>query len=337
MPHAESSKALQTVQPFAAGAIAPVDETLLRENRAASKAGETKRALLKNWTLFERWCAGSGNAALPATPESVERFLLYLSDQHAVRDRAGRELRRGLKPSAVGQALWAINARHRLAGLAAPGEAALVKTALAGIRRRKGTHPKQQAPLTIAHLLAVRFEDDLRARRDKALLLVGFAGCLRRSELVALRVEHLEESPLGLRLFLPRSKTDQEGAGAWVELLRAQRYPMLCPVQALLDWLAAAGIAAGPVFRSLGKGRAARLGAGLSAASVDAIVKRTAAACGLDPGRYGGHSLRAGQATYLSEQGKSPQLIARHGRWKSLNMVLTYCRGETARELAGAY
>ena len=324
-------------RPADPGAIAPVDPELVRRNRAASKAGETKRALLKNWALFERWCADTGETPLPAAPESVERFLLYLSDAHAVRDRAGRELRRGLKPSAVGQALWAVNSRHRLAGLPAPGEAALVKTALAGIRRRKGTWPKQQAPLTIAHLLAAHFGDDLKSRRDKALLLVGFAACLRRSELVALRVEHVETTPLGLRLFLPRSKTDVEGAGAWVDLLRATRYPTLCPVAALLDWLAAAGIGEGPLFRSLRKGRAPRIGAALAAASVDAIVKRVAAACGLDAARYGGHSLRAGQATWLSEHGKSPALIARHGRWKSLNMVLTYCRSETARELVGVY
>ena len=319
------------------GQLAPSDETLLRENRAASKAGETKRALLKNWSLFERWCDAGGAAALPAAPEIVERFLLYLSDQHPVLDRRGRELRRGLKPSAVGQALWAINSRHRMAGLAAPGEAALVRTALAGIRRRKGTRPKQQAPLTIAHLAAARFGDDLKSRRDKALLLVGFAACLRRSELVRLQVEQIEETPFGLRLFLPHSKTDQEGAGAWVDVLRATQYAAHCPVQALQEWLSAAGIVEGAVFRSLGKGRVTRLGAGLSAASVDAIVKRVAAQCGLDARRYGGHSLRAGQATWLAEQGKSPTLIARHGRWKSLNMVLTYARGDTARELAGVY
>jgi integrase len=314
-----------------------VDETLVRNNRAASKANETKRALLKNWERFESWCVAGGVASLPATPETVERFLLYLSDQHPVADRRGRVKRRGLRPSAVAQALWAINTRHRMAGLAAPGASALVKTALAGIRRRKAARPKQQAPLTIEHLRAVRFRDDLKGRRDKALLLVGFAGCLRRSELVALRVEHLEETPLGLRLYVPRSKTDQEGAGAWVDVLRATQYPELCPVEALLDWLAAARITAGAVFRSLGKGRAPRVAERLSAASVDAIVKWAAAQCGLEPHRYGGHSLRAGQATYLSEHGKSPTLIARHGRWKSLNMVLTYCRSETARELVGVY
>jgi integrase len=150
-------------------------------------------------------------------------------------------------------------------------------------------------------------------------------------------VEHVERGAHGLRLLLERSKTDQEGAGAWVDVLRATQYPALCPVQALDDWLRAAGIREGALFRSLGKGRTPRLGERLAAASVDAIVKRAARAAGLDPCRYGGHSLRAGQATWLSARGKSPALIARHGRWKSLNMVLTYCRGDTARELEGVY
>lgn len=315
----------------------PVDASLVRANRAASKADETKRALLKNWKRFEQWCGSQQLPSLPAEPETVEAFLLYLSDQHPVRDRQGRILRYGMRPSTVAQALWAVNARHRLAGHAAPGASQLVKTALAGIRRRKAGRPKQQAPLTIAHLGALRFRDDVKGKRDKALLLVGFAGCLRRSELVALRVENLEETPLGVRVYLPRSKTDGEGAGAWVDIVRAQHHPGLCPVSALLDWLAVTRIAQGPIFRAVGKGRQPRIGDRLSAASVDAIVKWAAAQCGLDPTHYGGHSLRAGQATYLSEQGKSPALIARHGRWKSLNMVLTYCRSETARELAGVY
>jgi integrase len=147
----------------------------------------------------------------------------------------------------------------------------------------------------------------------------------------------VERGAHGLRLLLERSKTDQEGAGAWVDVLRATQYPALCPVQALDDWLQAAAIREGALFRSLGKGRTPRLGERLAAASVDAIVKRAARAAGLDSSRYGGHSLRAGQATWLSARGKSPALIARHGRWKSLNMVLTYCRGDTARELEGAY
>jgi integrase len=325
------------IQPADRSLPATVDERLVRSNRLASKADETKRALLKNWTLFEGWCQDKGVACLPATPEVVEVFLLYLADRHPVQERAGRTVRVGLKSSGVSQALWAINTRHRLAGHPPPGEYELIKTALAGIRRRKGSRRKQQAPFTIEHLRAIAFRADLKGRRDRALLLVGFAGCLRRSELVALRAEDLEETPLGLRIYLAKSKTDQEGEGAWIDIVRAERFPACCPVQALQDWLAAAGIVAGPIFRSLGKGARPRLGDRLSPVTVDAVVKWAAAQCGLDPSRYGGHSLRAGKATYLSEMGKSPTLIARHGRWKSMDMVLTYCRGETARELAGVY
>jgi integrase len=314
-----------------------VDERLVRSNRLASRADETKRALLKNWTLFEGWCRGQGLASLPATPDVVEVFLLYLADRHPVRNRGGGVARVGLKAAGVAQALWAINSRHRMAGHAPPGEFEQIKTALAGIRRRKGSRRKQQAPFTIEHLRAISFREDLKGKRDKALLLVGFAGCLRRSELVALRAEEMEETPLGLRVYLVKSKTDQEGGGAWIDIVRAERYPACCPVRAVQEWLAAAGIGQGPIFRSLGKGPRPRLGPRLSPVTVDAVVKWAAAQCGLEPSRYGGHSLRAGKATYLSEMGKSPTLIARHGRWKSMDMVLTYCRGETARELAGVY
>lgn len=323
------------------------DPILIRENRSAARAPETRRAFAKNWALFVRWCAEGGAHPLPASAETVEAFIVYLADLHVVRRPGGKAARRGMKPSAVAQALWAINVRHRGAGLAAPGDAEQVRLALAGIRRRKGTRRRQQAPLTIEHLRGMRFRDDLKGKRDKALLLTGFAGCLRRSELVAIDAEHLEETADGLRLLIPRSKTDAEGGGVWVDLLRAQRWPELCPVRALREWLAAAGIAAGPVFRSVrpkgsahasaAEGAAPPLGGRLSAGSVDAIVKWAAGQCGFDRSRFGGHSLRAGKATYLADQGKPATLIAKHGRWKSLNMVLQYDRGDVARHLIGSY
>lgn len=313
------------------------DPALLQRNRSASRADETKRALLKNWQPFTTWCATRGVDALPATADTVEAYLLYLADEHPVRGRDGRVQRVGLRPSGVEQALWAINARHRLAGLAAPGAAEQVRTALAGIKRRKGTRRKQQAPLTLHDLQRITFRTDLKGQRDKALLLLGFAACLRRSELVGLRAEDVEETPSGLRVLVRGSKTDQEGRGAWVDVVRAVHEPAWCPVVALQGWLEAAGITAGPIFRSLSRGARPRIGAALSPVSVDAVVKWAAREAGLDPARYGGHSLRAGQATYLSDAGKSPALIARHGRWKSMDMVLTYCRGEIARELEGMY
>lgn len=313
------------------------DEELVRHNRMAAKADETKRALLKNWRMFEEWCERQGVSPLPAELNTVEMYLLHLSDQHPIFDRSGVQVRIGLKSSGISQVLWAVNSRHRMAGYPPPGDFEQIKTALAGIRRRKGSRKKQQSPMTIDHIKTIRFREDLKGKRDKALLLVGFGGCFRRSELVSLRAEDIEETTYGLRVYLENSKTDQEGQGEWVDILVSQLYPEYCPVAALQEWLKHAGISQGPIFRSLTKGSRPTIGQKLSGVSVDAIVKWAAGECGLDPKKFGGHSLRAGKATYLSEKGKSVTLIARHGRWKSLDMVLTYCRVETSRELAGVY
>ena len=314
-----------------------VNPELIRSNRAASKADETKRALIKNWTLFENWCDSHGVSALPATADVVEAFLLYLADHHPPKRLKNTVETKGLKTASVCQALWAVNARHRMAGFSPPGETTQVKTALAGIKRRKGSRKKQQEPLTIDHIRDIRFPSTLKGKRDKAILLLGFAGCFRRSELVALKTEDIRNTKFGTRIFLERSKTDQEGEGSWVHINAAVQFTEFCPVAALRTWLDAAVIDRGVIFRSLTKGKNPRIGKKLSAVSVDAIVKWAAKECGLDPKKYGGHSLRAGSATFLSERGKTPTLIAKHGRWKSLDMVLTYCRGETARELHGVY
>src|SRR5262245_36817213 len=95
--------------------VAPMSPERIRANRSASRADETKRALAKNWELFERWAADHGVKRMPASAEDVEQFLLYLAEDHPVLDKRGRLVRRGLKPSSIEQALWAINTAHRLA------------------------------------------------------------------------------------------------------------------------------------------------------------------------------------------------------------------------------
>lgn len=325
------------LRPVQSNSISVPEYERIRENRAASKAAETKRALTKNWLGFETWCARRTVAALPAAAETVEAYLVYLADEHPVLSRDGSAVRRGMRPASVLQALWAINVRHRLANLPEPGQSGIVRTAMAGIRRRKTHRQKQQAPLTIDQIAAIPFGSGLKDLRDRALLLTGFAGCFRRSELVALRVEDIEPSRFGLRIYLGRSKTDTQGDGAWIDIVRAHAYPAACPVAALRAWLAAAAIAEGPVFRRLSTKRGASVGSALSSVSVDAIVKRAAARLGLDSARYGGHSLRAGKATYLARMNKSPALVAKHGRWKSMDMVLKYFRDETAEGLVGVY
>jgi integrase len=322
--------------PAPASADFPESERI-REYRSASKADATKLALAKNWRSFESWCNQVRRQALPAQPSTVEAFLVYLADDRPVFDRRGRELNRGLKPASILQALWAINQMHRLASHPEPGAQATVRAAMAGIRRRKAHRPKQQAPFTIDEIAQVQFPATLKGLRDKALLLVGFSGCLRRSEVVALRAEDIEPTRHGLRIYLRQSKTDAMGQGAWIDIVQATHQRAVCPVLTLRAWLAAARIESGPIFRPLTRNATSVPDRGLSAVTVDQIVKWAAGELGMDRQRYGGHSLRAGRATYLARQNKPPTLIAKHGRWQSLDMVLRYFRDETAEGLVGSY
>ncbi|MCH7476661.1 MAG: site-specific integrase [SAR324 cluster bacterium] len=298
-----------------------VDADAVREYRRASKADETKRAFAKNWKAFEAWCQAAGAIAFPCSPQVLEAYLVHLAE-------------RGLRTASIDQACWAVDTAHRTAGRPAPGASEQVRVVLAGIRRTIGRPQHRKAALTIEHLRRIPFRDDLIGRRDKALLLVGFAGGLRRSELAALLVSQIEETPFGLRLRLERSKTDQEGQGQFVEIVRA-RTPDCCPVEALRGWLAAAGIERGAVFRSIT--RWGRPGARLSTVSIGRLVKDAAAACGLDPAQFGGHSLRAGCATYLLDQGVPLNVVAKQGRWKKADTVLRYDRNATGRALVGVY
>ena len=298
-----------------------VDADAVREYRRASKANETKRAFAKNWKAFESWCQAAGAVAFPCSPEVLEAYLVHLAE-------------RGLRTASIEQARWSVDTAHRTGGLPAPGASEQVRVVLAGIRRTIGRPQHRKAALTIEHLRRIPFRDDLIGRRDKALLLVGFAGGLRRSELAGLQVSQIEETPFGLRLRLERSKTDQEGQGQFVEIVRA-RTADCCPVEALRSWLAAAGIERGAVFRSIT--RWGRPGARLSTVSIGRLVKDAAAACGLDPAQFGGHSLRAGCATYLLDQGVPLNVVAKQGRWKKADTVLRYDRNATGRALVGVY
>jgi site-specific recombinase XerD len=174
---------------------------------------------------------------------------------------------------------------------------------------------------------------DLAGKRDRALLLLGFALAARRSELVALDVADLEECPEGLRVTIRRSKTDQEGAGAVVAVCRGS---IACPVAAVTEWLAAACIVEGPVFRQVGKG--GRLLPGrLSPQNVALIVKAYAKRLGLDPGAFSGHSLRAGFLTSAAARGASLFKMMDVSRHKSVDTLRGYVREADAfRDHAGA-
>jgi site-specific recombinase XerC len=193
----------------------------------AEKAEATKRAYGSDFAIFRAWCAEQGLCALPREPAAVAAFI-------------AAEEARGIKCATLGRRVAGIRHAHKLAGLPSPTEDERVKAVMRGARRTLGVAPIKKSAATSDKVLAM-VAGGARgpaSKRDRALLLLGFALAARRSELVALDVA------------IRRSKTDQEGAGAVVAVCRGS---IACPVAAVKDWLAAAGINEGPLFRRVGK------------------------------------------------------------------------------------
>ncbi len=174
-----------------------------------------------------------------------------------------------------------------------------------GIRRKLGVAARQVAPVGVGELRVMldALPDDLRGVRDRAMLLLGFAGAFRRSELVAIDIEDLAFTDDGLEVTLRRSKTDQEGEGRKVGIPFGST-PVTCPVRAVKAWTAVAAIESGALFRTIS--RSGRLESGrASDQAVARLVKRVAQRVGIDPSTVAGHSLRAGLATSAAKAGKS--------------------------------
>jgi integrase len=282
---------------------------------AASKAPATLKAYRNDWSDFSAWTAAHRMAVLPAAPETIA---LYLTDQAGVKATA-----------TLSRRLVAIRAAHRAAGHDDPTAAAVVRETWAGIRRTFGTAQHGKAPARTAELRAMVATLDPETTigvRDRALLLVGFAAALRRSELVALDVDDMAEREDGLVVTVRRSKTDQEGAGEQIGVPHGAKAET-CPVTALARWLEVSGIVSGPVFRSVARG--GRIGDRLSDRAVALVVKRTAAAAGLDPVLFAGHSLRAGLITSAAEADVHERDIMRQSRHKSIPVMRRYIRGAT--------
>jgi len=290
---------------------------------AAATAPNTRRAYRSDWTDFVAWCERYDLTALPATPETVARYLSALA---AV-----------AKVSTVGRRLTAIAKAHRTAGHDSPTKSEVVHLTMRGIRRTHGVAPTQKAPALLADLRAMvaTLPETPLGTRDRALLLLGFAGAFRRSELVSLDVADLAFGERGLTVTVRRAKGDQEGAGT-IKGIPFGRHGLTCPVTAVRDWLDMSGITDGPVFRPInrhGQIRSARLGD----KAVALVVKRAAAAVGLDPDKYAGHSLRAGLATAAAAAGAQERDIMRQTGHRSVQMVRRYIRaGELFHDNAAA-
>jgi site-specific recombinase XerD len=280
-----------------------------------AQSKRTTTAYARAWERFEAWARDQGVAPLPASPAFVATYIAHLDAE-------------GLKPSSIDVALAAIADRHDAAGVLSPRSAPEVKAVRSGLRRLRGTAPEQKAAITPAQLRSMvrDLPEGLRGKRDRALLLVGFASGMRRSELVALDVGDMRFVDGGLEVTIRRSKTDQEGVSRIVAVHRGS-FEETCPVRALRAWLEASAITQGPLWQGFtGKGSAGLSGVRLHDRDVARVVQRAAAAAGMDPRTVAGHSLRAGFATAAASVGAQVHEIAEVTGHKTDGMVRRYIR-----------
>jgi len=269
----------------------PALPAVVRDYVHAALAPRTRQAYREDLDRFLAW-----GGRIPCAPELVAAYLAGHGESHA--------------PATLGRWAVSLGRAHTSQGLADPCRSDLVRATLRGIRRQRGTAQRQVAPLEREALMALLapLGDAPRDVRDRALLLVGFAAALRRSELVALTAADATFTAQGLVLTVRRSKTDQEGQGRQIGIPPAQG--PACPVRALRDWLATATRlrrawepeTPAPLFRPIDRhGRLAPQA--LADHAVAAIIKERAAAAGLDPAAFSGHSLRAGFCTAAARHG----------------------------------
>jgi len=284
----------------------------VNEYIAESVADNTKRAYASDWRQFAAWCESNGFGSLPANPATVAAYFAHLADS-------------GKKASTIDRARAAIHMAHISAAVTDPTAAESVKKTLQGIRRSVGTAKTKKAPVLSVDVEAMvnALPDTTLGVRDRAIILVGFAGAFRRSEIAGIAIEHIEHTAEGVKILLPKSKTDQDAAGRVVGIKRGRK-PHTCPVRALEAWIAAAGITSGPVFRHID--RHSRILEGITPQAVALVVKRAATAAGLDPAKYSGHSLRAGCVTQGAINGASVTNIMRQTGHKSSDTVQGYIR-----------
>lgn len=279
-----------------------------------SRAQNTVRAYRADWAHFVEWCRTHGRNSLPAEPETVALYVTYLAN------RANR------RTTTIARRLVTISEVHRSRGLETPVRHSAVRAVWDGVKRTFGFTPRGKLPtllIDIQEMLAA-LPDTLLGVRDRALLLIGFAGAMRRSELVRLDSTDVVRSAQGLAITIRFSKTDQEGRGRTVGIPFGECEDT-CPVRAYDAWVQHAGISHGPLFRSVnrhGKVSPRRL----SDKTVARVVKRSLALASRDSTHYSGHSLRAGLATQAAMCGVPERAIQDQTGHRNLMMLRRYIR-----------
>ena len=336
-----------------------------------SLAESTRRAYANAWARFLEYCASRGRPALPAAPETIAGYLSHVAPKYADQTlrqhmAAVRHVHRRRFPEDVPPTKSAL-VENVLAGIvrsAGRGPAGTDNQETEGLDGELRGQPKRRArgadkaePLRTRHLRKIlqvlpgreaapsrqdspsEYATWLRGLRDRALLLTGFAGALRRSEISMLRLEDVGFRLEGCLIYIGQSKTDQEGAGEEVAIASGE-HAATCPVEALRRWLSAAEIDAGPVFRGVRRSGYLRTGP-LTGRSVSSIVKKAAEAAALTPGRipgsrkrrrFSGHSLRAGHITEATARGAGDHLVMQQSRHKDRKTFDGYVRPERLLE-----
>ncbi|MGV3550160.1 site-specific integrase [Rhizobium sp.] len=274
----------------------------------ASLTSQTRRGYRDDLKHFEAWLGRS----IPAWDHEVAEYLADMAQM--------------LKPATLSRRLASISKGHQALGLPSPVSSQIVRAAFRGIRREYGTAQRQAKPLLRDDLVDIldRLPETPKRFRDRALLLIGFAGGFRRSELVGIDVEHIEHVRQGMIVNLPRSKTDQDGKGRKVGIPFGRGRH--CPVKSLEAWLDQAGITAGPVFRPVNRHGHVEYSLRLSGEAVSIVVKEAVGLIGFDTALYSGHSLRAGLATSAAMAGVPTHKIRQTTGHGSDSMLSRYIR-----------
>jgi len=274
-------------------------ETL--KNLKSSKASNTLRAYKADYKDFASFCIKHGFKTMPSEPKVISLYLTHLSQTS--------------KFSTLKRRLASISVIHKLSGHYIDTKHPMITENLMGIKRVKGSYQKAKKPILINDLKLIvnvidKDKNEKRRSKNKALILIGFAGGFRRSELVGILQEDIDFVPEGVKIFIKRSKTDQSGEGMTkgIPYFSNQNY---CPVVALKNWIEKLQNKSGKIFD-------------MSDKSVALTIKRYTATAGLDSNKYSGHSLRSGFATSAAELGAEERSIMAMTGHKTTQMVRRY-------------
>ena len=290
------------------------EETL--NNLKNSKANNTLRAYKSDFKDFGAFCAKHGFPSLPTEPKIVSIYLTHLS--------------KNSKISTLRRRLVAISMLHKLKGHYLDTKHPVIIENLMGIKRVKGSIQKGKKPILINHLKSIinvigeQTNDEIKKARDKTIILVGFGGGFRRTELISIDHEDLEFVSEGVKITIKRSKTDQFGEGM-IKGLPYFSNENYCPVINLKKWLELSNIKSGPIFRRFVKGLTLT-NYRLTDQSVALLIKNYLNLAGIENSNYSGHSLRSGFATAAAESGADERSIMAMTGHKTTQMVRRYIR-----------